>query len=392
MKIIKKNILPILFSTIFGISVSNAAQIKLSWDPNSEADLAGYRIFKRETDKNNTYNYTTPDWEGNQTNCTIQINNDTTSCFVCRAYNTSGNESTDSNEVCWSVDYDGNIIVPSQSNSWEFINGTGSIQYNTDSNGRNFAQIYTSEGSELKMPIYANMENWYNPIMHISAQNPNFKRWLEVKLEDNMGNTATYSPTGDNFDVGENYLTMEVAYPTLEDTNFNPHFINNVILSGPEEYNLERIVLMKGGNPMSGNMISGINCSNVNNHSDFYQRDNSNTLYGLADRRTRTQRYLESEILINDLNLGEHSELVWMFSISNQEYENLPSLAMELGLGDETHVLYKEDFVPGFNKIKTPITSFDSPISATLRVNRATSFPTRGEVKVLDDLYLGAPF
>jgi hypothetical protein len=71
-----------------------ALDITLAWDANSEEDLAGYRVFSREEGEN--YNYNQPAWEGDktETSCTIyDLDDDTTYCFVVRAFDTSGNES-----------------------------------------------------------------------------------------------------------------------------------------------------------------------------------------------------------------------------------------------------------------------------------------------------------
>ena len=75
-----------------------SAQVTLAWDPNSEEDLAGYEVFYRE--EGQSYSYNQPAWEGTDTTCTIsKLNDNTTYYFVARAFDMSGNESGDSNEV-----------------------------------------------------------------------------------------------------------------------------------------------------------------------------------------------------------------------------------------------------------------------------------------------------
>jgi hypothetical protein len=77
-----------------------SADVTLAWHPNSEEDLAGYRIFYREAGQN--YNYNAPLWEGSETTWTVyNLDDMTTHCFVVRAFDISGNESGDSNEVCY---------------------------------------------------------------------------------------------------------------------------------------------------------------------------------------------------------------------------------------------------------------------------------------------------
>ena len=88
---------PILF--LFPQNVY-AADVTLAWDANSEEDLAGYRIFYREEGQN--YDYNVPGWEGSDTTCTISnLNDNTTYYFVARAFDTSGTESGNSDEVCY---------------------------------------------------------------------------------------------------------------------------------------------------------------------------------------------------------------------------------------------------------------------------------------------------
>jgi hypothetical protein len=93
-----------LIITVF-VGFSNfslaATQITLAWDENSEPNLAGYCLYVRQANRN--FNYNSPAWEGSETFCTIYNLTDTVEyCFVIRAYDTNGNESADSNEVCLS--------------------------------------------------------------------------------------------------------------------------------------------------------------------------------------------------------------------------------------------------------------------------------------------------
>ena len=81
---------------------AHAVDVTLAWDANSEDDLAGYKVFYRTEGQN--YNYNDPAWEGDktETTCTIyNLDDHTTHCFVARAFDTSDNESADSNEVCY---------------------------------------------------------------------------------------------------------------------------------------------------------------------------------------------------------------------------------------------------------------------------------------------------
>ena len=92
----------LLFLNIFLFTVpsaSAATQILLEWAPNSEPDLAGYRVFYRN--QGQSYDYTNASWEGINNYATIYDLDETkTYCFVVRAFDTEGFESGDSNEVC----------------------------------------------------------------------------------------------------------------------------------------------------------------------------------------------------------------------------------------------------------------------------------------------------
>jgi len=102
---------PVLFTLIFGFTLflsvflcytgaAYASEVSLIWDPVIHPELGGYKMFHRK--QSQTYDYTSPIWVGTETTCTVdKLENQTTYCFVVRAFDTSGNESDDSNEVCW---------------------------------------------------------------------------------------------------------------------------------------------------------------------------------------------------------------------------------------------------------------------------------------------------
>ena len=101
------NVVPLFSFIFFALSFlfffvhnsSAVTQVSLQWDPNTEADLAGYRIFSRE--QSQSYDYASPSWEGTDTSCTIDNLDETkTFCFVARAFDSSGLESQNSVEVC----------------------------------------------------------------------------------------------------------------------------------------------------------------------------------------------------------------------------------------------------------------------------------------------------
>ena len=77
-----------------------SAQITLEWDPNSEPDLAGYKLYYGTA----SGNYTNAIDVGNQVTYTVTgLNPGVTYYFAVTAYNTSGFESDYSNEVVYTV-------------------------------------------------------------------------------------------------------------------------------------------------------------------------------------------------------------------------------------------------------------------------------------------------
>ncbi len=82
------------------VEAISSVDITLAWDANTEPDLAGYRIFVRA--EGESYDYSQPDWEGTETTCTITgLADGANYYFVARAFDTSNNESGDSNEVLY---------------------------------------------------------------------------------------------------------------------------------------------------------------------------------------------------------------------------------------------------------------------------------------------------
>jgi hypothetical protein len=85
-----------IFSCPLCILPANAASLTLAWDPNSEPDVAGYRVYYGTA----LGNYESVIDVGNQTTCDISDLEDTKPYyFVVKAYNLSGKESDFSSEL-----------------------------------------------------------------------------------------------------------------------------------------------------------------------------------------------------------------------------------------------------------------------------------------------------
>jgi fermentation-respiration switch protein FrsA (DUF1100 family) len=105
-----KNFIALLAITallMFG-GVCGAADVTLEWDPNSEQDLAGYKIYYGYTPRpqgatraDNPYPHVVD--VGAVTAYTIAGLADGAWCFAATAYNASGAESEFSNEICTAI-------------------------------------------------------------------------------------------------------------------------------------------------------------------------------------------------------------------------------------------------------------------------------------------------
>ena len=80
------------------VSSLHAMDITLQWSPNSEPDVAGYKVYYRE--QSQSYNYNVPYWETIEAKCTIyDLDVTKTYYFVVRAVDNDGFTSDNSNEV-----------------------------------------------------------------------------------------------------------------------------------------------------------------------------------------------------------------------------------------------------------------------------------------------------
>ena len=88
-----------------------AVDVCLEWNPNSEPDLAGYKIFYRESGQ--AYDYSNPAWQGQETTCRVSglIQGDSY-YFTGRAYDTEGYESVDCPEVFHRKPFDWENVRP----------------------------------------------------------------------------------------------------------------------------------------------------------------------------------------------------------------------------------------------------------------------------------------
>ena len=96
-----RNPLVLILSLVLFLSVGStvtAKELRLSWDCNSEPNIAGYKVYCRLATED--FDYDRPAWYGPENSCVIgDLEDNTNYYFIVRAYNTNGEESEDSEEV-----------------------------------------------------------------------------------------------------------------------------------------------------------------------------------------------------------------------------------------------------------------------------------------------------
>ncbi|MBI4768084.1 MAG: FG-GAP repeat protein [Deltaproteobacteria bacterium] len=120
-----------LLSVFFSIFAQqgHCAQVSLTWDPNSESDLAGYKIYSGVQSRNYSRNVDV----GNTTSYTLTgLDLGVTYYIAATAYNTQGLESGFSNEVTYTASNCTYLISPSSA-SFSASGGSGSVSVTTQS-------------------------------------------------------------------------------------------------------------------------------------------------------------------------------------------------------------------------------------------------------------------
>lgn len=86
-------------------SIAQAAPVTLAWDPNTEPDLAGYRIYWGDASRSYTDHVDVQAVANEQKQATIDITPEDGRMvyFAATTYDGAGNESGYSNEVMWAV-------------------------------------------------------------------------------------------------------------------------------------------------------------------------------------------------------------------------------------------------------------------------------------------------
>ncbi len=202
-------------------AVAHSAHLTLAWSPNGELDLAGYRVFCCE--QGQAYDYNDPAWEGwidpdpdepwkNEVNkdnpsCTIDLEGGVTYCFVVRAFDTSENESSNSNEACWTPPPP-DIVLESLSIS----SGPDSLNENSTANYEATATF--SDGSTQPA---TNSSSWSEDSSYASISGSGVLTTSSVNSDQTVTIVATYT-----FDDVTKQAQKEVTIVDIPGPNLPP--------------------------------------------------------------------------------------------------------------------------------------------------------------------------
>ena len=78
---------------------AHAADVTLTWDPNTEADLAGYRLYQKQDSAVPPFTWVQEIPKGTETTTVLNLDGTHSYSFAVTAYNTAGMESAYSNVV-----------------------------------------------------------------------------------------------------------------------------------------------------------------------------------------------------------------------------------------------------------------------------------------------------
>lgn len=165
------------FFTFFLIApIIYSAQVTITWDANTEPDLAGYNIYYGTASRT----YQTNVDVGNNTTVTIpNLQDDVIYYFAVTAYNRSGEESEYSNEATYIPnflpDVCGYSINPTVL-SFSSLGGVGSVQINTPT-----GCFWTATSNAGWVLISSNAKDSGNGIVHFSVA-PNESRFTRTGI------------------------------------------------------------------------------------------------------------------------------------------------------------------------------------------------------------------
>jgi len=140
------------------LPAAHAASVDLEWDPNTEPELAGYKIYWGTSNGN----YTSSKDAGQNTTCTITgLDEGTTYYFAATAYDGDGNESDYSNQISYTVpfsDSDGDG-VPDNEDAFP-----ADASETTDTDGDGIGNNADTDDDNDKMPDAWELQYGFDPL------------------------------------------------------------------------------------------------------------------------------------------------------------------------------------------------------------------------------------
>ncbi|MCI0620413.1 MAG: fibronectin type III domain-containing protein [Acidobacteria bacterium] len=132
MSYLRANFMTMLFLAVVSLLggtqfIAYGADVSLSWSPNSESDLAGYKVYYGTS----SHNYSSSVNVSKVTSYTLTGLNAGTYYFAVTAYDTAGNESSFSNEVPKTISSNSNPLPPPPPTS----NGTLLVDFGSANGG-----------------------------------------------------------------------------------------------------------------------------------------------------------------------------------------------------------------------------------------------------------------
>ena len=115
---------------LFLSPVSHAAQVTLAWDPETDPNVTGYRVYYGTSSRNYPFNKDA----GNNTTITVpNLQDGATYYFAVTAYNAAGIESGYSNEVSYSATATCPYTISPLSQSFSSSSGAGTVSVSSQS-------------------------------------------------------------------------------------------------------------------------------------------------------------------------------------------------------------------------------------------------------------------
>lgn len=225
--------------------LSWAASVALSWDASPDADLAGYRVFARK--QGQSYNYSSPSWQGIATTCVIDdLVDNTTYCFVARTYNFSGEESSNSNEVCATIDLE---IAPTANAgpdqaAAELTRVTLNGSLSSDSDGAIVHYTWTQVGGNSEAALsnaHAIRPTFTAPDVPVGGETLTFQ--LDVEDADGLHSTDTCVVTIFPIAAPPSLVTLSISGATQITENSSASYTATATLSDNSTLDVSQVAI-----------------------------------------------------------------------------------------------------------------------------------------------------